>query len=106
VCRAIGDGQTGGGDEFHAVGDGEDIGFAGNQAGSIGAPIDHRHDPVAGRNACHARADAGNDPCRLEPGTKGKGRLFLVGAGDHQAIGEIDPGDVHGHRHLAGAGRR
>ena len=89
---AIGDGKSRGGGEIHGRGQDEGVGFA--RQGLLGeaAAVQHREHAIARPDALRAHADRPDMTRGLETRGERRHRSFLVFAGRHQEIGEVDPG--------------
>ncbi len=106
VGRAVGDGESRGGDEIHAVGDAVDaVGLGDDLLGEAAAPDRGEH-AVAALEMRHAGACLRDDAGHLHARRERQRRLVLILAGDEQRVGEIHASGVDHDAHRAVAQRR
>ena len=101
--RAVGDGETGGGDLVHLVRERHHV--LGARDGLLGerAMIHHRQHPLPAREATHAGAHRLDLARELEARRERQGGLLLVAPAQHQAVGEIHPRGANPDTHAASA---
>ena len=98
---AVGNRKGGGGDEIHRVGDRHHRGGVEHDFLGIAAAVaQHREHPLPGLQAVDRAAGLDDLAGGFEPRGERERRLHLIGAADHQAVGEVDAGGAHPDAHL------
>ena len=102
---AVGDRKGGRGLEIHGLGNPEDIALGRHHLLGEGAVGHDRHHPVAGHDRGHTVADFGHRAGQFEPRRERMVGALLIGAGDHQRVGEVDRRRGDRHPDMAGGDR-
>ena len=93
---AIGNREGGGGDEIHRIGNWHYGGGVEYDFFSVAAGVaQHREHPLRGMQAIHRAAGLKDLAGGFAPRGKRQRRFHLIGAADHQAVGEVHPGGAH-----------
>ena len=99
---AVGHRERCGGHKIHRLGDRHHRrGVEHDLLGIAAAVAQHCEHPLPGAQTCHITAGFDDLARGFEPRREREWWLHLVGPGDHQAVGEIDPGGAHSDADLA-----